>query len=178
MAEETKANVTETLETTVEQPTIEELQAQLTAAKADALKYKNANDKLSKSEAEMKRQLRAKMTEDEQAAEAKRLSDEERETMKKELNYYKAVGAYKGLDAKQIQPLVDAIAEGDHVAIASIIDAEIKAAVKAAEAKWLGDRPRIQRGTNGSAMTKEQIMAIPDATERVRQIAIHKELFE
>ncbi|MBO5921002.1 MAG: hypothetical protein J6Q48_01275, partial [Bacteroidaceae bacterium] len=61
MAEETKTTI-ETTETTESQdggttPTVEELMAQLAQANADRDRYKSANDKLSKSEAEMKRQL-------------------------------------------------------------------------------------------------------------------------
>ena len=67
MAEEIINIVEETTEPngTENQPTVDELMAQITQLTADRDKYKSANDKLSKSEAEMKRQLRAKQTEDE-----------------------------------------------------------------------------------------------------------------
>ena len=51
MAEEIKQEVKED-----NTPTVEQLTAELSAAKADVERFKSANDKLSKSEAEMKRQ--------------------------------------------------------------------------------------------------------------------------
>lgn len=181
MAEETKT--IETTETTTETkgPTVEELMAQLATAKADAEKYKTANDKLSKSEAEMKRQLRAKQTAEEQEEEAKkeaqRIADEERDSMRKELNHIKAVNAYKSIsEEKTVEKLIEAVSESDHNAIAMIIDAECKKAVKNAEAEWLKDRPRVQHGQY-SGMSAEQIMSIADPAERVKAIAQNKHLF-
>lgn len=163
-------------------PTSEQLLAELNAAKAEAERYKAANDKLSKSEAEMKRQLRARQTAEEQEAEAKaeaqRLSEEEKDAMRKELNHIKAVNAYKGIsDDKTVENLIGAISDADHVAIASIIANECKKAVAEAEANWLKDRPRLQHGQY-SEMTKEQILAIADRGERMRAIASNKELFK
>lgn len=181
MAEETKT--IETTETTTETTefTVEELKAQLAAAKADADRFKSANDKLSKSEAEMKRQLRARQTAEEQEAEAQkeaqRIRDEEFEAIKAELNHNKAVSAYKSIpDEKTVETLIEAVSESDHNAIARIIDSECKKAVKEAEAKWLKDRPRVQHGQY-SGMTKEQVMAIQDSAERVRAIAQNQHLF-
>ena len=57
MAEETKVTSTETVEnggTETQTPSIDELLAQLAQERADKEKYKTANDKLSKSEAESK----------------------------------------------------------------------------------------------------------------------------
>lgn len=181
MAEETKT--IETTETTTETntPTVEELMTQLATARADAEKYKTANDRLSKSEAEMKRQLRAKQTAEEQEEEAKkeaqRIADEERDSMRKELNHIKAVNAYKSIsEEKTVEKLIEAVSESDHNAIAQIIDAECKKAVKEAEAKWLKDRPRVQHGQY-SGMTVEQVMSIPDSAERVKAIAQNQHLF-
>ena len=162
-------------------PSVEELMAQLATAKADAEKYKNANDKLSKSEAEMKRQLRAKLTAEEQEAEAQkeaqRLADEERENMRKELNHIKAVNAYKSIpDEKVVENLIDAISDADHNAIAQIIENEKKKAVAEAEQKWMKERPRVNHGQY-SSMTKEQIMAIADRDEKLKAIAMNRDLF-
>lgn len=184
MAEETKVTSTETVEnggTETQTPSIDELLAQLAQERADKEKYKTANDKLSKSEAEMKRQLRAKLTAEEQEAEAQkeaqRLADEERESMRKELNHIKAVNAYKAIsDEKAVESLIDAVSEADHNAIAQIIANECKKAVAEAEAKWLKDRPRVNAGRY-SSMTKEEIMAIPDREEKMRAIAMNRELF-
>lgn len=186
MAEETKQTTTETTETNTNtpennNPTVEELMAQLASAKADADRYKSANDKLSKESADYKRQLRAKQTAEEQEAEAKaeaqRLADEERENMRKELNHIKAVNAYKNItEEKTVEKLIDAVSDADHTAIATIIANECKKAVAEAEAQWLKDRPPVQSGVY-SNMTKEQIMAISDRSERLKAIAQNKNLF-
>lgn len=163
-------------------PSVDELVAQLAAARADAERYKSANDKLSKSEAEMKRQLRAKQTAEEAEAaakaEAEKAREEEFENMRKELNHNKAVSAYRAInDEKVIENLIGAIADSDHVAVAQIIANECKKAVAEAEAQWLKDRPRVQHGQY-SGMSRDQIMAIADRNERMRAIATNKELFE
>lgn len=186
MAEETKQTTTETTETNTNtpdnnNPTVEELMAQLASAKADADRYKSANDKLSKESADYKRQLRAKQTAEEQEAEAKaeaqRLADEERENMRKELNHIKAVNAYKNItEEKTVEKLIDAVSDADHTAIATIIANECKKAVAEAEAQWLKDRPPVQSGVY-SNMTKEQILAISDRSERLKAIAQNKNLF-
>lgn len=162
-------------------PTVDELMAQLAQERAEKERFKTANDKLSKSEAEMKRQLRAKLTAEEQEAEAQkeaqRIADEERDAMRKELNHIKAVNAYKAIsDEKTVESLIDAISDADHNAIAQIIANECKKAVSEAEAKWLKDRPRVQHGQY-SGKTREEIMAITDTAERVKAIAQNQHLF-
>ena len=162
-------------------PTVQELMAQLAQANAERDKFKNANDKLSKEAAETKRQLRAKQTEEErkaeELAEAKRLRDDEFETVKAELNHIRAVNAYKAIaEEKEVEKLIDAVSDADHNAIAAIIENQCKKAVAEAEAKWLKDRPNVNTGMY-SSMSKEQIMAIPDDVERIRAIAMNKTLF-
>ena len=162
-------------------PTVQELMAQLAQANAERDKFKNANDKLSKEAAETKRQLRAKQTEEErkaeELAEAKRLRDDEFETVKAELNHIRAVNAYKAIaEEKEVEKLIDAVSDADHNAIAAIIENQCKKAVAEAEAKWLKDRPNVNTGMY-SSMSKEQIMAIPDDVERIRAIAMNKALF-
>lgn len=180
MAEETKT--IETTDSKAESDSVvAELREQLAAAKADAERFKSANDKLSKSEAEMKRQLRARQSAEEQEAEAKaeaqRIADEERDALRNELNHIKAVNAYKNIsDEKLVGKLIDAVSNADHNAIATIIANECKKAVSVAEAEWLKERPRVNNGQY-SAMTKEQIMSITDRNERTRAIAMNQELF-
>lgn len=179
MAEETNVINTET-ERTETAPTVDELMAQLAQANAERDRYKTANDKLSKSEADMKRQLRARQTAEEQEAEAKaeaqRIADEERDAMRKELNHIKAVNAYKSISEKSVEKLIDAVSDADHAAIAQIISDEVKQAIKVAEAEWLKSRPQVG-GNSYSAMTKEQIMAIGDRDEKLRAIAMNPNLF-
>lgn len=190
MAEETKQTNTETVETKVVDnpskttdttPTVDELMAQLAAEKARADKNKLELDKALKENGSVKKALREKQTAEEQEAEAKaeaqRLADEERENMRKELNHIKAVNAYKNItEEKTVEKLIDAVSDADHTAIATIIANECKNAVAEAEAQWLKDRPPVQSGIY-SHMTREQIMAISDRTERRKAIAQNQNLF-
>ena len=104
MAEETKTSVAETTETTVTDntPSTDELMAQIAQLTADRDKYKSANDKLSKENAEAKRKERDRMTEEEKQSEAQRLRDEELEATKAELNRMKAIGAYKSISSEKV----------------------------------------------------------------------------
>ena len=52
--------------------------------------------------------------------------------------------------------LIDAVADGDHSAIAAIIQKEIKAAVTAKEAEWMKTRPPINVGGGENTISKEQ----------------------
>lgn len=161
-------------------PTVEELMAQLASERAEKEKYKNASDKASSEAANYKKQLRSKQTAEEQEAEAKaeadRLQNEKYENAMKELNHMKAVSAYKNVSEKSIETLIEAVAEGDHSAIATIIDNEVKAAVAAAKAEWMKTRPTVNAGKY-SSMTRDQIMAIPDRNERLKAIAMNPTLF-
>lgn len=180
MAEETNTtNGTENNQ--AQKPTAEELMAQLAAERAEKEKYKTACDKASAEASKYKKELRSKQTAEEQEAEAKaeaeRIRNEETEAMRKELNHIKAVAAYKNVSEKSVEKLIDAVSEADHSAIAAIIEAEIKTAVAVEQAEWLKNRPRVNAGGEYSGMTKEQIMAIQDRTERRRAIALNQELF-
>ena len=163
-------------------PTVEELMAQLSEAQADRDRYKTANDKLSKSEAEIKRQLRAKQTEDErkaeELAEAQRIKDEELENLRAKSNRYEAMSSYKTMDEKTVDKLIEAVGNADHSAIAKILETEISNAVKKAESEWLADRPRVNAGVGGEgAMTREQILAVKDTQQRQKLIAENIDLF-
>lgn len=162
-------------------PTVEELMAQLASERAEKEKYKNASDKASSEAAKYKKELRSKQTAEEQEAEAKaeadRRRDEELESLRKELNHNKATAAYKSIqNEKVVESLIEAVSEADHATIASIIEAEKKAAVKEAQTEWLKSRPQVNSGQY-SSMTREQIMAIPDRDERLKAIAQNQNLF-
>lgn len=178
MAEEIKNNVDEATETKVtenEQTVVD------TVSKAEYDKMKSALDKALKEKGDITKQLRAKQSEDErlmaEQAEAQRIRDEEFEAMKAENNRMKAVGAYKSISSdKVVDKLIEAVSNADHNEIALIIDSEIKAAVKSAQAEWLKSRPQANIGTD-SSITREEIMAIKDSAERQAMMAQHIELF-
>lgn len=164
------------------QPTVEELMAQLASERAEKEKYKNASDKANSEAANYKKQLRSRQTAEEAEAEAKaeaeRLQQERYEEMSKELDHIKAVSAYKNISTEDaVEKLIDAVADGDHSAIAAIIQNEVKAAVAVKEAEWMKSRPRVNVGGEYSGMTKDQIMSISDRTERRKAIAMNPELF-
>jgi hypothetical protein len=183
----TDTTVTENKQTTTtpqadnSAPSVEELMAQLATERAEKERNKLALDKALKEKGDITKQLRAKQTAEEQEAEAQkeaqRLADEERESMRKELNHIKAVNAYKSIpDEKVVENLIDAISDADHNTIAQIIENEKKKAVAEAEQKWMKERPRVNHGQY-SSMTKEQIMAIADRDEKLKAIAMNRDLF-
>ena len=167
MADETTKTGTENqqngTENQQETPTVEELMAQLAAERAEKEKYKNASDKASSEAANYKKQLRSKQTAEEQEAEAKaeadRLQAEKFESMSKELNHIKAVAAYQKSisDEKDIEALIEAVAEGDHSAVTAVIENEIQRRIKAEKTEWMKSSPAVNAGSgDDSAATKEQ----------------------
>lgn len=181
MAEETRTVVETTENNATENITVSESVVD-TVSKAEYEKIKSALDKALKEKGDITKQLRAKQSEDErihaEQAEAQRIRDEEYEAMKAENTRMKALGAYKDIsDAKVVDKLIEAVSNADHIAIAEIIDREVKAAVKIAETTWMKSRPAI--GSNSySSMTTEQIMAIKDREERQKAIAMNLDLFK
>lgn len=182
MAEEIKATVTTNPDTTgteTSAPSTEELMAQIAQLTSDRDKYKSANDKLSKEAAEAKRRERERMTEEERRVEEQKLRDEEIEAIKAENARMKALGAYKDIpDEKVVGKLIDAVSDADHMAIAKIISDECKKAVAEAEKLWLGDRPRVNLGATEKVITRKDISAIKDGSERRRLIAENMHLYE
>lgn len=134
--------------------------------KEELRKTKKEKDKASSEAANFKKALRAKQTteerEAEELAEQKRLADEEKESMRKELNHMKAVSAYKNIkEDETIDLLIEAVSESDHSAIATImqneIDKAVKEAVKAERIKILKENPPAKVGTGDAPqVTQEQ----------------------
>lgn len=180
MAEET--NVTTNPEVVDETVDVEALKAENEQNLALIKKYKASIDKLTKEAADKKREERARMTEEERV---KAEQTEEYERLKaqaeadaSELNYLKAVNAYKTYDEETVKKLVECVNDKDHKAIADLIDKIIDKAIKEKEAEWIKSRPAATVG-NGSfpTMTKEQIKAIKDPVERQQKIAENIALF-
>ena len=183
MAETNETNVTTNPEAeTTETVDIEALKSELEQNQALIKKYKLSIDKLTKEAADKKREERARMTEEErtraeQAEEYERLKAQA-EADANELNYLKAVNAYKSYDEETVKKLVECVNDKDHKAIADLIDKIVDKAIKEKEAEWIKSRPSAAVG-NGSfpTMTKEQIMAIKDPVERQKKIAENITLF-
>lgn len=159
-----------------------ELRAQLAAEKARADKNKLELDKALKETGDVKKALRAKQTAEEQEAEAKaeaeRLKDARIAELEKQVNHSNAVSAYRAIsDEKAVAKLIEAVSNADHIGIAQIIANECKAAVANAQVEWLENRPPVNSGTSGSAMTREEIMKISDPIQRQQKIAENINLF-
>lgn len=189
MAEENKITTTETTETseketTLESPNFDEIIEQNKQKDAEIVRLKASIDKLAKAEAQRKREDRARMTADEQAAaekaEAERLIKEENEELRNKIDRFEAIAAYKNFDEKTVDSMLEAVSDGDHRTIASIMEKyagnKVNEEVKKVTTEWLKSRPQVNAGQY-SSMTKEQIMAISDRNERVRAIAQNQNLF-
>ena len=157
-------------------------EATIAQAQSENEKLKRVNDKLSKENAENKRQVRATMTADEQAkAEQEELIKqlkERAEQAEAENNHNKAVASYKDIsDDTVVEQLIDAISDKDHASIAKIIANEKAKAVKDAQAEWMKSRPPVNNGTFTS-MSQDEIMKIKDPIERQKAIAQNISSFE
>lgn len=106
---------------------------------AERDKYKNANDNLSKENAEYKRKQKERMSQEEQEQEAQRIRDQEYEEMKRELNSSKMTKELSncGLEEKDIEKIVGSLNDNDLIGsckiISSIINAQIEKTKKEIE---------------------------------------------
>ena len=166
-------------------PTIEELQMQLAEERAKAQKFKSSFDKASSEAAEFKKQLRAKLSEDEQ----KQLELEEERA--KQAEYIKGLEDFKkmsdattrymsvvGMSADLAKLAAEAEINGDMDALTEVYKKHNDVVKKQMETEFLKGRPPINNGSNGSAMTVKEILAIKDPVERQNKIAENIELFE
>lgn len=165
--------------------TYEDALAEIAAAQAEAKKAKAERDAALKKSGEATKALRAKMTEAELEAEKKEAEDAEKQAHLKELEEYKAhneaMKRYKiqGMSEELAEKAAKAEIEGDMDALADIQSQHTKALIKAKEAEWKQSIPKAQMGDgDGTSMTKEEILAIPDRDERQRAIAQHLDLFK
>lgn len=146
------------------EPSVEELLAQLAAEKAKNLRLQNEKDTASSEAANFKKQLRAKMTAEEQIDAAKKEADEAREKefekIKSELATIQATKRYMVLemDEKLAEETAKAEISGDMETVVSNIAKHIKAIKDTAYQQALSDRPEHKAGNgegsgNSSAMS-------------------------
>lgn len=182
--EETTQVTQETQETPDLETKLAEAEARAAKAEADAERFKKSIDKLTKEAADRKHAELAKLPEVERkAAEAEEelaKLKEKAEADAKELNHLKAVAAYKDVaDEATVERLIDCVAAGDHTEISKVISEIRNKAIKEKEAEWKTSRPAGYVGSGSyPTKTKEEILAIKDDDERVRQMAAHIELFK
>ena len=188
MAEETNTEVVET--ETVDNPeatdadktfTQDELNhiVQERVQRAVAKAQKDAEDKIKQAQSEGERL--AKLTKDERAKEeeAKRLADleaREKAIAVKELRIEtQSLLSDEGLPIEFLDVVMADTAESVKENIASIRKVFDEAVEKRVNERLTQDRPR--RGATAGAMTKAEIMAVQDASERQKLIAENLELF-
>lgn len=188
MAEElnnnTQEQTTEAQKPEQTSPTVEELMAQLAQERAERTKDKLAFDKTAKELGEVKKQLRARQSQQEIEDEAKAAEAEAQRAyvaeLEKRTRTYEATDRYLalGMNAELAKKAADAEVNGDMDALASINKQHTDALIKAKEAEWILSRPQANVGEGGSTMSKEEIMAIKDPVERQNAIARNLSLFE
>jgi Fe2+ transport system protein B len=125
-------------------------------------KVKNANNKMSSEIADYKRQLKAKMSEDEQRASEAKEREDEREQHIKELEREVSVSKNKasfiglGYTEEQAEKASEAVADNDISKVLEIqkeFNANLEKAVKA---EMLKGTPKPASGSNENVMTKEK----------------------
>lgn len=147
--------------------TLESLMAEIATLKADNVKLKSTNDKLCQSEGELRKQLRAKMTAEEQAKELEAQQKAEHEEyvsgLEKELATIKATARYidMGFDPEKAAETAAAELDGDK----ETVNANIKAMMAAKEKKMeqdlreklMKDMPLPQSGNQSNIDYDKQI---------------------
>lgn len=188
MAEETNTEVVET--ETVDNPEATEADKTFTQDELDhivqervkravAKAQKDAEDKIKQAQSEGERL--AKLTKDERAKEeeAKRLADleaREKAIAVKELRIEtQSLLSDEGLPIEFLDVVMADTAESVKDNIASIRKVFDEAVEKRVNERLTQDKPR--RGATAGAMSKAEIMAVKDASERQKLIAENLELF-
>lgn len=188
MAEETNTEVVET--ETVDNPETTEADKTFTqdelnhivqerVQRAVAKAQKDAEDKIKQAQSEGERL--AKLTKDERAKEeeAKRLADleaREKAIAVKELRIEtQSLLSDEGLPIEFLDVVMADTAESVKENIASIRKVFDEAVEKRVNERLTQDKPR--RGATAGAMSKAEIMAVQDASERQKLIAENLELF-
>lgn len=146
-------------------PSIEELMADLAKERAEKAKLKNSFDSTSSEVANLKKQLRAKQTAEEQEEEAKREEEETRKAYVKrledEVNLSKKTKNYMILGMSEELALETAKAdlEGDEEAVNSNIRKNQELKIKEAEQEWLKSRPDPQSGNGEGDEEKDAFVS-------------------
>ena len=163
--------------------TLESLMAEIATLKADNVKLKTTNDKLCQSEGELRKQLRAKMTAEEQAkeleAQKKAEHDEYVSGLEKELAIIKATARFIDMGFEPDKANETAVAEfdGDKETVNANIKAMMAAQRKKMEqdlrAELLKDMPVPQSGNQSNIdYTKQYTDALNAGDTQAAALAI------
>lgn len=145
---------------------------------------KETFDKTASELSKAKKDILAKMSEDERA---KQERDEELQKLRErnaELEKLTTVAKYKaqylgmGYDEALATATAQAWADGDYDKVIANTAAHLTAHDKQVKAGMLGEMKMPPAGSGTKTITQDEIMAITDDAERQRMIAEHLELFE
>ena len=173
---ETGTQVTETEESKT--PTVEELLTKLAQRDADYAKLKNSFDSTSSELSTAKKQLKAKMTAEEQIEEEKRLADEAKDAKIQELeSRFRTMDYSKrymgiGMDektAEALSELTGELADADKFfsALGKFITASNKAAEENYRQELIKNNPDINAGSGGdtkNSLAEERAVSIGKRT--------------
>lgn len=163
--------------------TMESLMEKIASLEVENKRNKAALDKALKEKGDITKQYREVLTETQQAKIDKETADEEHRQYVESLELFKAKAeararyALQGMSEEMAVKAAEAEISGDMDGLAMIQKQHTEAIIKAKEAEWLKSRPQVNAGGQYSSMTKEQIMAIQDRSERMRAIAQNQNLF-
>lgn len=165
---------------------IAELERQLAKAELDGKKNKAALDKALKEKGDITKELREKMTEAQRAQLEKEEADEEQKKYVSDLELYKqrneAIKRYMsvpGMTMELAEKAADAELDKDSgTDFATVMEEYYTTRAKKEKEDAIKKRsqPNVGDG-NYPKMTKEQILAIKDTSERQKAIAQHLDLF-
>ena len=133
-------------------PTIEQLMAELSRERAEKAKLKNSLNDATSDAAKFKRQLREKMTAEEQIAEEKKKEAEEHEKYVKELELFKRTTEAKdrytvqGLPIDLATKAAQAEVNGDFDTLSQIQSKFAQSKIEAAKSEWIRTRPDMNVG--------------------------------
>ena len=121
-------------------------------------KVKNANNKMSSEIADYKRQLKAKMSEDEQKASEAKEHEDERKELEREVSVSKNKASFIGLGytEEQAETASEAMADGDVESVLKVQKEFNENLEKAVKAEMLKNTPKPASGSNENVMTKEK----------------------
>ena len=159
-------------------PSVDELMAELAKERAEKAKLKNSFDTASSELAATKKQLRTKMTAEEQIEEEKRLADEAKDAEIKELKDKFRVMDYSkrymgiGMDektAESLSELTGELADADKFfsALGKFITASNKAAEENYRQELIKNNPDINAGSGGdtkNSLAEERAVSIGKRT--------------
>lgn len=159
---EPEVTITENVEPQTEPADNKELLKQIADLKAELNRNKKARDKALSEVGEYKKQLRAKMTADEQAEIERQEAEAERKAYVESLETFKKTAeataryALQGMNQDMAKQAADAEISGDMDLLADIQRKHAQQMVKDAQAEWLKSRPEINTGGGNSNITQEQ----------------------